>query len=255
MTTFVTAIFQLQYSITNDPRKTVENRLKYFEWLIQCGIKISVFCCPYYEPYLRILTSKYDNIKLIEVMELKDTHAYKICNEYEKINGSIPLPFVRDKNKDDHQYMILMNSKIEFVKKAIDVNVWNSNYFCWIDFSIKYMIIDENLFKSRIQKLSNYEMPLIHPMNIMIPGVETKKEMVYIYPIWRYCGSVFYGHKDDLIRFYNIQCKHFKEFIETNKLLSWEITIWAWYESIGVLNTLWHRGEHDDTIISFIDNM
>jgi hypothetical protein len=252
MTTFVTAMFNLKYSTTNDNRKTVENRLKYFEELINYGIKISVICCPYYEPYIKILTEKHDNVKLIDVMNLNDTIIYKICNEYEKIKKPLKLPEVRDMNKDNSEYMILMNSKIEFVKKAIDVNVWNSSYFCWIDFSIKYMIKDELLFKSYINKISYYELPLIHSTNIIIPGFEPKKEIVYWHPWWRYSGTVFYGYKDDLIQFYNINCKYFKEFIELNELLTWEITLWAWYEWIGVLNPIWVYGSHNDTILSFI---
>lgn len=254
MTTFVTAMFNLKYSSTNDNRKTVENRLKYFEELIVEGIKISVFSCPYYEPYIRRLTEKYDNVKLLDVMNLSDTVIYKLCNEYEKHNEPLKLPNVRDNNKDDREYMILINSKIEFVKKAIDINVWNSKYFCWIDFSIKYMIKDQLLFKSYINKLSCYELLLTYPTNIIIPGFEPKKEIVYWHPWWRYSGTVFYGYKDDLIHFYNINCKYFKEFIELKGLLTWEITLWAWYEWIGAFNPIWVYGNHDDSIISFMNN-
>ncbi len=255
MTTFVTAIFKLSNSNPNDERKTVENRLKYFEELINYGIKINIVCCPYYEPYIRVLTEKYDNVKLIEVMELKDTMVYKLCKEYEEKHGSLKLPEVKDEGKDDHEYMILMNSKIEFVKKAIDHNTWNSNYFCWIDFSIKYMIQDHSLFKSQIKKLSEYELPLTHSTNIIIPGYEPKQEIVYWHPWWRYSGTVFYGYKADLIDFYDMNCKQIKEFIKTKKLLTWEITMWAYYEINGLFDPIWVYGRHNDTIISFVDNM
>jgi len=254
MTTFVTSMFYLKNSITHDYRKTVENRLKYFEQLIQYGIKISVFCCPYYEPYLRKLIEPYSNVKLIDVMNLSDTMIYKICNEYEKHHGTLRLPQVRTDDKDDREYMMLINSKIEFVKRAIDVNVWNSNYFCWIDFSIKYFIQDESLFKSYIHQISVYELPLNHDTNIIIPGCEPKKEIVYWHPWWRYSGTVFYGYKDDLVYFYDINCKYFKEFIEQKGLLTWEVTLWAWYEWIGVMNPIWSHGRHNDTILSFIEN-
>jgi hypothetical protein len=254
MTTFVTAIFNLKNSKPNDYRKSLENRLKYFEELISYNINISIICCPYYEPYIRKLIEKYHNVKLIDVMNLSDTVVYKICDEYEKNNEPLYLPNVRDNDKDDREYLILMNSKIEFVKKAIDVNIWNSKYFCWIDFSIKYMIHDENIFKININKLKYYEMPLSESTNIIIPGIETKKEIIYWHPWWRYSGTIFYGYKDDLSHFYEMNCKYFKEFIETKSLLTWEITMWAWYEWIGIINPIWVHGRHDDSIISFVNN-
>ncbi len=257
MTTFVTAIFNLKNSNPNDQRKTVENRLKYFEDLIQCGINISIVCCPYYEPYIRTLTEKYDNVKIIDVMNLSDTVVYKICDEYEKEKGILNLPERRDYGKDVREYMILMNSKIEFVKKAIDVNVWNSKYFCWIDFSIKYMIEDDNIFKMNINKLKCYEMPLTESTNIIIPGGNYHPATVNIafhHSWWRFSGTVFFGYKDDLIRFYDINCKYFKDFIHLKSLLTWEITLWAWYESIGVFTPKWVFGLHNNSIISFVNN-
>jgi hypothetical protein len=254
MTTFVTCIFKLNNSNPNDDRKSLENRVKYFEELLQYGINIGVVCCPFYEPYIRDLTGKYDNLKIIDVISLSDTIVYKICKDYEEKNGWLDLPHVRSNEKDNSEYMILMNSKIEFIKKAIDLNVWNTNYFCWIDFSIKYMIKNEELFKENILKINEYEMPLNNNINIIIPGYEQKKEMVYWHPIWRYSGSIFYGYKDDLVKFYDINCNYFKQFINIHKLLTWEVTIWAWYEAINVFIPIWKYGNHDDSILSFINS-
>ena len=254
MTTFVTSIFYLSNSNPNDNRKSIENRLKYFEEIVNYGIKISIVCCPYYEKILKPLLDKYDNIKIIEVMNLSDTIIYKICKEYERKYEKLKLPLVRDNDKDDDEYLILMNSKIEFVKKAIDINIWNSNYFCWIDFSIKYMIKNEDIFKNYINKLKCYEMSLNHELNIIIPGCEEKAEIITWHPIWRYSGSIFYGHKDGLVQFYNINNEYFYKFLETYSLLTWEITVWAWFEYINVFNPVWVHGRHNESIISFVNN-
>jgi hypothetical protein len=253
MTTFITCMFKLNNSKTKDDRKKVENRIKYFEELVSYGIQLCVVCCPYYEPYLKELTTRYENIKIIDVMNLSDTMIYKLCKEHEDKFGPLKLPDIRDFDKDNDEYFILMNSKVEFVKKAIDVNVWNSKYFCWIDFSIHYMIKDKQLFKTNIDKLSKYEMPLINELNIIIPGCEQKKRMVYIHPIWRYSGSIFYGYKDDLITFYEIYSKYYNIFLKEHSLLTWEVTVWAWFESIDMFNPLWSYGNHDDSITSFIN--
>jgi len=49
------------------------------------------------------------------------------------------LPAKLYTTKDTEKYMYLMNSKIEFVKKIIDINPYSSDYFAWIDFSLPYM--------------------------------------------------------------------------------------------------------------------
>lgn len=254
MTTFVTSIFQL--NLTDDYRKTVENRIKYFEELVNYGIKISIICCPFYEEILNPLLKKYDNIKIIEVIKLNDTKIYKICNEYEEKNGPLELPIHRTIHKDNKEYMILMNSKIEFIKKAIDKNVWNTNYFCWIDFSIKYIVKNEEVSKKNILKISEYEMPLYtsNHMNIIIPGCTMPKNIVELNSIdWRFCGGIIYGYKDDLNDFYDLYRIYFKQFIETYKILVWEVNIWSWMEFIEVFNPYWKYGNHDDNIFMLID--
>ena len=253
MTTFITSIFQI--NLSTDHRKTVENRIRYFEEIVNYGINISIVCCPYYEKILKPLLDKYDNIKIIEVMNLSDTNIYKICNEYEKKYGTLKLPENRTISKDTKEYMILMNSKIEFIKKAIDINIWNTKYFCWIDFSIKYIIKNEELSNNNIIKISQYEMPLYTTtqMNIIIPGCTLPKNIVEINNIdWRFCGGIIYGYKDDLIDFYDLYCIYFKQFIEKYETLVWEVNIWSWMEFIEIFNPHWKYGNHDDSIFMLI---
>ena len=68
-------------------------------------------------------------------------------------------------------------------------------------------------------------MPLTNVTNIIIPGCHENQEMVLWHPMWRFCGTIFYGYKDDLNRFYDINCNYFKNFLETYSILSWEVTV------------------------------
>jgi hypothetical protein len=255
MTSFVTSIFKLNHS-NIDQRKSDENRIKYFEELVKYGIYISIICCPYYEKVLQELLRKYENIKIIEVMNLTDTVIHKLCDRYESKNGELKLPECRDPNKDTKEYMILMNSKLEFMKKAIEKNIWNTEYFCWIDFSIKYIVTNEMMTKENILKISRYKMPLhtIPYMNIIIPGCNPIKDICKLEHIdWRFCGGIIYGYKNDLLDFYDMNCVYFKYFIEMYNTLVWEINIWSWMEFIEVFNPIWTFANHDDTIFMIVD--
>jgi hypothetical protein len=251
MTTFITSIFNLN---PNDTRRSVYDRIQCFEDIVKYGINISIVCCPYYEPLLQPLLQKYNNIKIIEVMKLSDTMIYKICEEYEKKHEPLQLPSNRTIIKDTREYMILMNSKIEFIKKAIEYNVWNSDYFCWIDFSIKYIINDEKVSRQNILNLSKYKMPLHHSTNIIIPGCSEPKNTVQFNQIdWRFCGGVLYGYKVDLIDFYDMYCIYFKQYIENYHTLIWETNVWAWMEFMELFQPVWRYGNHDDSIFMLID--
>ncbi len=255
MTTFVTSIFKLSNSNINDERKSIEKRMNYFEDIVKFGIKISIICCPYYADLLYPLIEKYNNIKLIKIMNLSDTVIHQMCDVYEYTNGPLKLPHHRNEGKDNREYMILMNSKLEFMKIAMDMNVWNSDYFCWIDFSIKYIVTNEKSFKENLLKISQYRLKLYqdNKMNIIIPGCTERRNMIHTDNIdWRFCGGIVYGFKDDLLDFYDLNCYYFKQFLYQYHTLVWEVNIWSWLEFIELFNPHWTYGDHNDSIFMIV---
>ena len=97
-------------------------------------------------------------------------------------------------------------------------------------------------------------MPLIYPMNIIIPGCTLQNNQLELYKIdWRFCGGIVYGYKDDLIDFYDLYCIYFKQFIETYKILIWEVNIWSWMEFMEIFHPKWVCGNHDDTIFMLVE--
>ena len=63
----------------------------------------------------------------------------------------------RNELKDTKNYMFLMLAKLEFLKKTIDLNPYNSDYFCWFDFSLPYIFKDMNNTLLKIKNISNTE--------------------------------------------------------------------------------------------------
>jgi hypothetical protein len=153
--TFVTSyikIYEYDYDIT----KTFEKRLELFLKLADTGINICIFVSPEFEEIFTEICKKYENIKLIDIYS-KDK--LRFSNNYFPEVDLYELPNIKNNIKDTKNYMYLMNSKIDFVKKAIDKNPFSNDYFCWFDFSLPYIF--KNIDKSiqQIKKISqrNYK--------------------------------------------------------------------------------------------------
>ena len=73
-----------------------------------------------------------------DTLDLNETWVYKTCETLE-----YTLPYHRNEEKDTAEYMWLMNSKAEYLQRAIEKNPWNSTHFAWIDFSISYIFKDK----------------------------------------------------------------------------------------------------------------
>lgn len=237
--TFVSCIFDI-YEDNNvfGINKTRENRIRFFEKLIALtNINVALYSCPKYEPLIRPILEKYKNVKLIKVLSLEDLIFYKKIKKYQlKNNIKLNLPNKRSLSKDTLNYMILMNSKIQFIRNAININVWNTYYFAWIDFSIFYIKINSNI----INTLSNLNNSNIIPESefIISPSCPyAKSNGNYIdKPIWRFLGGFFIGDINSLKKLSDIYYNNIEVFFDKYKYIVWEVNYLIWLEENGYIN-------------------
>lgn len=155
-----------------------------------------------------------ENTKII-ISKLDDIYLYKYKDSV-TINVSTDNP-----TKDTFEYFNIMNNKTEWIRKAIELNIYNTNNFIWIDFGI-FHIIQRNLNFSDYVLNKNYDkirIASIWDLSLIIHMDITKN----IY--WFFCGGVFGGNKEILIKFADLiknKCLHFVE----NNILFWEVNIW-----------------------------
>ena len=255
MTTFVSAIFDIYNNKDEDIdiRKSKQNRIDRFEELAQTGIQIALFCCPVYELLLETILAKYPNVKLLTTIKFEDLLFYKNCSNYEVItNYELTLPLNRNLIKDTRKYMILINSKVEFVKRAIEANIFNSNYFCWIDFSILYMFPEREKSLNKLKHISNQDI-FNNKKCIIIPGYNQKNNNEYLNEInWRFCGGIIIGDKESLIDFSNTVINMFPIFLSITNKLVWEVNYWNWLEQGSMFNPIWYKAIFNDSIINNI---
>ena len=233
-TTFVTAFLDLGEDRSKD--KSVEKCFTLFLKLVSTGIDIHLFLSKSYtETYERIVGSP-ANIK-IEYIELNELDTYR---DIQNINYGMPQ--IRTEHHDTRNFMILMNSKIEFVHRAILTG--NSSHYAWIDFSIFHVFKDIDATTKYLKMLS----VSVLKDGLFIPGCWEPGEPSFASVWWRFCGGFFIGDKESLNVFYRSSHSLLSTIISL-KGLTWEVNVWSWLEHIGHLKCIWYKADHNDSII------
>ena len=126
-------------------------------------------------------------------------------------------------SKDTLEYMYVICSKTEWIRLAIELNIFNTEQFVWVDFGIYHIMNnDEKLFIHLITNLNNksYE-------NIRIAsGTCYNLEQFYTKIQWFFLGGILGGHKDKLIEFADLMKKKCIDIMTHEKTIIWEVNIW-----------------------------
>ena len=256
MITFVTAFLKLEDKLF-DWYKGIDDCFLLFEKLFRVrDIKILLFLSNIFKEKGDEFLKKYPNNLKINYLELDDLWTYR---EVQKIEN-ISLPSERCQTKDTVRYMSLQNSKLELIQKGIDLNLFNTNHFAWIDFRIFYILKEDkqDLFIERLNKIN------LSPLKdsfLTIPGCYDKwlnSDINYLKEIykylddrisWRFCGGFFIGDKESLSKFYQNFRFFWVLYLSKNKII-WENNIWHLMEFLNIFNPLWYYSSHDEGMVN-----
>lgn len=242
--TFVTTFLNIYEIKYND--RDLEWRFKHFKKIAKTGVQIVLYCSTDCFIELENILNEYSNIKFIKYIDIKDTWTYKICESVENLE---PLKLHVEKNTKE--YIILQNTKIEFLKDAIEINPWNSTHFAWIDFSIFHIFENNEKYATElIKKISKTQ---FNDKILIIPGCWNRNQLNYESLIsnivWRFCGGFFIGDIESIMNFHKLYELHFKNFLEKSKKLVWEVNFWAYLELEHHLSISWYKADHNISII------
>lgn len=125
-----------------------------------------------------------------------------------------------NKNKDSNFFFSIMCNKTEWIRQAIELQLYEGDQYIWIDFGI-FKIFDKHVDLSCLEH--SYEKVRIgHIWNLEKQyKIDITKKIS-----WYFAGGLFGGHKDRLIEFANIMKKTTLEFIKKHNYLVWEVNIW-----------------------------
>ena len=238
MITYVTAFLDLNDDCVKD--RSVETCFQQFEPLRNLGINVVVFLSKKFKTEANTNT-KHIHYEFIDVDELetyKETYAI----------DNLRMPYTPAPNKDTKNFMILMNAKIEFVKKAIDLNPFQTTHFAWIDFSITYVFrsMDATLKRLKEDSIKDWQSCLVFP-GCWEKGIGYSNICNTIH--WRFCGGFFMGDAESLTTFSQMYRSNYSMILRDKQTMLWEVNIWAILEQEYGWNPNWFKGDHNDTIV------
>ena len=227
--TFVTAFLDLRE--TRNKSKTTETRFQLFNQLNATGIRLHVFVSPEYRNNINVTNG------VIQTISLEDLDMYAMSPQ--------GLPNIRAEEHDTRNFLILMNAKIEFMKRAIESGLHSSTHYAWTDFNLYHVLKDPE----SARELRAIETSYLPPRCLFFPGCWEKK-VVWDTVNWRFCGGFFLGDTHSLLDLYKTYVQEYPRMPK----LTWEVNTWAYLESLGT-HFDWYRADHKPSIVCIPRNV
>lgn len=170
--------------------------------------------------------------------------------------------FQKYKNKTENFYIITNNTekdtidfvfvqcmKTEWVKKAIELDVFQTEQFVWVDFGIMHFIQDPIVLEKGLQQMNTKTYQQIRIPSGKPPNFPYYSRNVYHHIIWMFIGSVFGGNKQSLISFADLMKEKCVDILERKHHLMWEINVWylIFFENVKLFDL--YRCNHTPNIL------
>lgn len=241
-TVFVTAFLDIYKD--RSKQKNIKTCFHFFNEFATLNIPIHLFVSPsFLNTNSSFFLSLPDNVHITPI-DLEDLSMYK------ELQFPYKTPPIKSEIKDTSNFMILMNAKIEFIKRSIDSGIYPSaTHYSWIDFSLFYVFTNWKETSLRIKELAESNLK----KGLLIPGIWEKgylSNTLFEKINWRFCGGFFIGDIDSLEKMNLVYKKYFKETVEKNGL-TWETNLWHFFELKypDEWNPIIYSADHNDSII------
>jgi hypothetical protein len=129
--------------------------------------------------------------------------------------------------KNTLEYIFVQCNKTEWISQAIDLNIFKSDQYIWIDFGIYHMMksIETEKFEKSILEMCNKKYDKLR-IAACKPANHTVTFDVYKIITWAFAGSVFGGNCESLLKFTYLVKNEVLKTINQRHSLMWEINIW-----------------------------
>jgi hypothetical protein len=254
--TFVTVFMDI-YSGTPCRGRDLVWRFEKFCEIAETGIPLCVYVDSTGVELLHEYITLFPNIKIMDIVSLEKTWIYQICEQYKGFEGGLSLPKTRTEFKDTYEYMLLMNSKLEYLHDATIKNPFQTTHFAWIDFNISHVFT--NNISTCKEMLRIYATSKLQHSFLSIPGCwehlkrpmeDGQIENQILNEInWRFCGGFLMGDKQSIQNFFELYQTHLPYFIFKYRKIVWEVNFWAWLECVTDWRPDWFAADHNDSII------
>lgn len=225
------------YDIYQKPQRFFEYLALFYD-LALSGLPILLFTDPALVPKFRIF-SHLPTLQIIP-LPLTDLHCYQQAISYQ---GALPAH--RTPEKDTKEFYALMNSKMEFIHRALHYT--QDETLLWIDYGILKIVKNQERFLNKLREVNQ-----VRFTKLTIPGCWSFGRALNVESIhWRFCGGFFVMPRHLVTLFYEHSRNVLKDFCTLPQYkLTWETNVWTVIEGCAERDKIdWYFADHNDTIL------
>ena len=210
------------------PKRRTEVYKRHFDHLASTGIPIVLFLDR------RMVSWSFPETVRVVPVSLDETWIGQT------VSPDSVLPPRRDP-VDTLEYMAIQATKVEWMRRATEVNPWNTEWFAWIDFGIVHVFKTPEATLARLSRLAPPPTP-----GLRTAGIWTRPTSdVWTGICWRFAGGFLMGDVASVRRLDSAV----RELVRQEQpRFAWEVNLWALLESRG-LDFGWFPADHTDSII------
>jgi uncharacterized membrane protein (GlpM family) len=216
MTTLVSSFYS---EVNKRVDRNFENYVTYGTLLLKASIPKIIFTDEHM--YKQIKQYENNNTKIV-LTKKEDIYFYNFTNKLTNFQINTTTP-----SKDTIDYIFIMCNKTELIKKAIELNVFNTENFTWVDFGIRHIFKNntDDEFITKIENLTNkvydkVRIACIWDLNNLY-NYDVYKEV-----LWYFAGGVFGGDKQMLTEFAIKTKRKCIQIIHEKNTIMWEVNVW-----------------------------
>lgn len=231
------------YDIYQKPERFYEY-LDLFYDLALSGLPILLFTDPSLVPKFRI----FSHVSTLQVVgaPLTSFRLYEQAMAYTR-----DLPAHRTPQKDTKEFYALMNTKMEFILRAMDHTL--DETLIWIDYGILKIVKNHERFIQTLRDVQNTRF-----LKWTLPGCWSLGRSFNVDRIhWRFCGGFFVMPRSLVQRFYDHSAGVLRDFCtQAQYKLTWETNVWTIIEACAERDNIeWYFADHNDTIVRNIKDI
>jgi len=218
---------------------------KYEKWIknflpnVRCNL--IVFTSPNLLDYILSLRKNTLNKTVVVYQSFDELELSQKYSEYWNIQEQIEPDKGCGRNKNCY---IIWNSKLLFMKKAIELNPFGSDKFVWTDIGC---LRDEYII-SKVSEYPLYEKITTGKIDIVLLKEIENQTQEYFFEEIHFAGAMFGSDKETILKFHDLFYKKLDKFIKENKFIGCDQqTISSIYnEERDLFNTIKPRDEWVD---------
>jgi hypothetical protein len=219
------------------PERFVEYLTLFYD-LALSGIPILLFTDP-------ALVSKFCIFSSVETLRIIPIPLTEFRLYQQAMSYTRDLPAHRTPKKDTKEFYALMNTKMEFIQRAMEYT--EDETLIWIDYGILKIVKNQERFLQKLREVNETRFS-----KLTLPGCWSFGRTLLVDSIhWRFCGGFFVMPRSLAERFYQHSICVLRDFCTFPQYkLTWETNVWTVIESCAERENMdWYFADHNDTIV------